>query len=629
MNESAWWTAPRHEAHKQTIRFVQSAEDELGDVFTRLFRLEYLYDPNNPDADSRQQDRVTENAIASNIDTVSAVIAATDIRVRYMTDGADWKQQRTARRLEWYSEDLGARYDVLPKCRKAFKEASKKGNGLVKVHAVFDEPRIEHVLLENIVVPPDECRDGRDPRQMHQWDYVDADELELRFPDAAEEIQRALKTGRRRRHSYSRNLLSHDVECLWSYRLPVGKKPANYNAKKKYPGYKPGRVTLVIEGKTLLDDAWDKEHLPFAMVIWSDRINSFYKISGAERIMGIQRALNKRNWQIEKGNDNVVSPPTYVRPADANIGAKSNRINGYTVYRADRPETIQHPSVSGETYNSRKDLKQAAQEEFGQTSMATHGAKPPGIDSGVAMREFKDQSTERYASQEIGFEHLILWTHYLMIDVCKDLGAKAPKVTRRSRFGAVTMSWKDVDLGDVRVQMKAAANLNRTPAGRTQMVIEFAQAGIISTDQARRLIQHPDLERELSLYTAALESVEHALDAIADGATIMPEPYDNHDMCIWRSQREYLQWVIDGAPEDVLESLRQYIVTAAWYKTQASTGAANQNAGAVPGAVPADPMAGAAGVGGPMPPNVGVAADPTVMQPSAALADQAMMLRAG
>jgi hypothetical protein len=127
--------------------------------------------------------------------------------------------------------------------------------------------------------------------------------------------------------------------------------------------------------------------------------------------------------------------------------------------------------------------------------MATHGAKPPGIDSGVAMREFKDQTTQRFAQQEIGFEHLVLWTHYLLIDVCKDLGAKAPKVTRRSRFGSKTMAWKDVDLGDVRVQMQAAANLNRTPAGREQLVIEFAQAGIISTDQARRLSGTPTSSR--------------------------------------------------------------------------------------------------------------------------------------
>lgn len=609
MTNDVWWTAPRGDAHKQTIQFVNGAEAELGDVFTRLFRLETLYDPNNPDAKPQEQDRVTENAIASNIDTVHAVIAAVDIRARYMTDGADWKQQRTARRLEWYSEDVGIRYDVLPKCRKAFKESAKKGNGLVKVHQVLDEPRVEHVLIENIVVPADECRDGREPRQMHQWELIDADELELRFPEAAEEIRKARQTGRRRNGSYSRNLFANDVESLWSYRLPIGKKPKDYNPKKKYDGYKPGRITLVIEGRTLFDEPYHKDCFPYAMGIWSDRINSFYKISGAERIMGIQRALNKRNWVIEKGNDNVVSPPTYVRPADANIGSKTNRVNGYTVYRGEKPETTQHQAVSNETYNSRKDLKQSAQEEFGQTSMATHGAKPPGVDSGIAMREFKDQTTQRFASQEIEFEHLVLWTHYLLIDVCKDLGAKAPVVTRHSRFGKCVLTWKDVDMGDVRVQMKAAANLNRTPAGRTQLVIEFAQAGIISTDQARRLLQHPDLEAELSLYTAALEDIERSLDMIADGNVVMPEPFTNAVMAVWRSQNEYLKWVADGAPEEILENLRQYIVQAAWVVSQ-SQPPANENAGMDPAAMP--PAAGA----------------PAAAQPAAALSQQAMQVRA-
>ena len=62
-----WWKAEKGEAHKRTIDYVNRAEDELGDVFTRLFRLECLYDPNNPDSGSRGQDRVTENAIASNV----------------------------------------------------------------------------------------------------------------------------------------------------------------------------------------------------------------------------------------------------------------------------------------------------------------------------------------------------------------------------------------------------------------------------------------------------------------------------------------------------------------------------------------------------------------------------------
>ncbi len=623
-NAEAWWAAPESDVHKHTIQYVNRAEGELGDVFRRLFRLESLYDPNNPDAEPTQQDRVTENAIASNIDTVSAVVAAVDIRARYMTDGADWKQRCTARDLEWYSEGIGIRYEVLPKCRKAFKEAAKKGNGLIKVHAVFDEPRVEHVLLENIVVPPDECRDGREPRQMHQWDYIDCDELELRFPKAAEQIRLARRTGRRRRNSYARNLMSNDVECLWSWRLPVGKRPKGYNARKRTTGYVPGRVTLVVEGATLLDLPYHEEYFPFSMMVWSDRINSFYGISGAERIMGIQRALNKRNWQIEKGIDNVVAPPIYVRPADANIGHKTNRVNGHTIYRADLPHTVQHQAVPNETYGSRKDLKQSAQEEFGQTSMATHGAKPPGLDSGVAMREFKDQTTQRFATQEIAFEHLILWTHYLLIDVCKQLGAKAPTVTRRSRFGSQTLRWKDVDMGDVRVQIKAAANLNRTPAGRTQLVIEFAQAGIISTDQARRLLQHPDLEREMSLYTSSLDIVEFDLDAIAKGNIVMPDPLISLEIAQWRAQREYAQWLQDGAPEEVLEALRQYVVQAVYIAGMAKPAANTNAAPPMPGA-----DVGAAGMVDPMAAVPPMGADPMAAAPVAALAPQAMQLRAG
>ena len=611
---SIWWTAPRGEAYKRTLTFVQGAESELGDVFERLFRLECLYDPNNPDADRKQQDRVTENGIASSVDTVHATIAITEIWPRYDTDGGDFEQQSTARKLGYYSEDLGKRYDVLPKCRKAFKEATKKGKGLVKVHEVFGEPRVEQIMLENVVVPPDECRDGRAPRQWHHWDYVDADELAMRFPKAREKIEVARKTGRRRRYSWGR-LISNDVECLWSYRLPVGVKGK--------PGYKAGRVTLVIEGQDLLDKPYEKTHFPVAEVIWSDRPNSYYPISLAERLMGLQRALNRNNWHIEKGNDNIVAPQIYVRPADINIGSKENRQNGYTVYRADAPLTVQHQAVANETYNRNAQLSEKMQREAGLTAMATQGAKPAGIDSGIALREFRDQTTQRHADPEQAFEQMVLKVYELLIDVCKDLGKDAPKVTRRSRFGSRTMTWKDVDMGEVRVMMSAASNLNRTHAGRMQLVMEFAQAGIISTDQARKLFQNPDLEREISLYTAVIEVVELDLDEIRDGGIVMPDPMTNLDISVWRGQREYAQWLRDKAPEEKLETLRQYIVQAVYMK-----GLANPNAGApaVAGAGMMDPAAGAMPMDPSMVPPMG--ADPMAAAPVAALSPQAMSLRA-
>lgn len=600
--DERWWKSPKSRVHAATLRTVERAEEELGDIFERHFRLECLYDPYSPNAE-RKLDRVTENAIASNVDTVSAVIAAVDIRARFVTDGADWEQQRRARHLEWYAEDLAVRYDVMEKCRRAFKEAAKKGNGLVKVHNVLGQPRVEHVLIENIVVPPEECRDGREPMQLHQWELVDADDLTARFPKHAEVIERVRKTGRRRGYSSgSSGLLANDVECLWSYRLPIG--------TKGHEGYRPGRLTLVIEGQDLLDEKWEDDAFPFGMLVWVKRVTSFYGISGAERIMGIQRALNRRNWQIEKANDRIAAPIIAVRPADAGFGTKTTKDGQVAVLRGEHPFVINGVAVNAETYNSRKDLRESAQFEFGQTSMAVHGAKPAGIDSGVAMREYKDQTTQRFAEQEKAFEQLILDTIWWVLNCCKKLGAKAPKVLRRSRFGLKTLTWSKVDMGDVRVQMKAAANLNRSAAGRQQLVIEFAQAGLISTDQARRLIGHPDLEAELSLYTAALELVEFDLDEIADGGVVMPDPMGNLAMSQWRAQGEYAKWLVNRAPEEVLEALRQYIVQAVYMDESKNAQAANGNAGAAPG-MPQAP-----------------AAAPNAAQPTAALASQAMQLQA-
>jgi hypothetical protein len=86
-------------------------------------------------------------------------------------------------------------------------------------------------------------------------------------------------------------------------------------------------------------------------------------------------------------------------------------------------------------------------------------------------------------------------------------------------------------------------------------------------------------------------------------------------MVVWRGQREYLKWRDDGAPEDVLENLRQYVVTAAWYIDQKNQAPANANA-----TTAAPPDAGM------QPPPL--ASDASGAPPQAALAAQAMNVRA-
>ncbi len=578
-----WQKLPKGEAHKLVTEHVQTVERLQFDTFDRFVKLAALYDPNSGAAADESTGFISENVVASNADTVSAAIATGEVRARFMTDDGDWDTQQTARHLEWYAEGLSKIHDVDAKCAMAFgKGPCVRGTGVIYVDVNAkgegDDLVVEHVLADDIIADNRELRGGGKLRQIHRRRIVDRDDLIAEFPSKREEIERAYSARTGLWAGY-RPIGEHHIVVLYSWHL---------GAKRK---------CVTIDGCTLLDEKYDEPGFPFARIVWSERDESWYGISLAERLMGHQRVLNRSNWQIDRLVERNAVPVTYVRQADAKLAVKTvNRAGSIAVCNGDWPVTPTPPAISPEVYKRVADVKSSASEESGVSRMASHGVKPGGLDSGAALREFKDQTTQRFATQEKAYERLKLDVVLLMIGCCKRM-KKAPAINRHTRFGAKKIPWSRVDMGDVKVQIAAAANLSRTPAGRTQFVLELAQAGIVSQDSARRLISHPDAEAELSLYTAALEGCEEMFDGIAEGEIVMPEPYDNLRMLVWRGQQTYIKWRSRKAKESVLEGLRQLIV-------QASSMIANQNETAAPAAMPAAP-------------------------PQAALAEQAMSLRAG
>lgn len=617
-NYTPWHQAKKFEAHQPVFEAVTEIESRQSLTFDRFVKLEVLYDPNSPLA--TQPDPVAvvdENVIAGNVDTVTAVVAATDVRARFQTTDADWSTQRQAKHLEWYSEGLVAAFDVMPKCQTGFKQAAKKGIGInhIDVDRFTNQPRVESVMPDDIVCDDRQCAGGKAPLEIHRVHRnVDRAILAARYPQHATAIMAATESTLRARRAVDRP--DWGIAAIESWRLPVGTKGQK--------GFVKGRYTYTIDTATLVDEEFEDEEFPLSVMVWSEREESIYGISLAERIAGHQRTLNRRNWQIQRMLDQNAAITTFVRPADANMAvATTGPLGTVAVVKGEYPKTVAPPAVHGDILASRNDLKSSAYEESGVSRMTANSMKPAGLDSGVALREYRDQTTQRFAMQEKAYERFVLDTIWRLIGVCKKLGAKAPVITRRTKFGTRKIKWAQVDMRDVKVQIAAASTLSRTPAGRLQTVLEWAQAGVISMDEARRLMGHPDLERSLSLYTAAMEGVEHALEEIQDGRIVMPEPFDNHAMCVWRGQSQYLICRENAAPEDVLEGLRQYVVQAAWMLAMSQQQPANAN-------MPADPMAAAAGAppapmdpAAPMP--IGA---PTSAPGVAAFAPQAMQLQA-
>ncbi len=570
-----WFEMDREKLPEAVFQQVSQLEREQGDAMERMARLYWLYDPeaeiSSVGSVSRRQAQVVQNFIATNVDTVSALVTATEIRPRILTDDADWSIQRKAEHLSWYGEALGKKLELHSKCAEGFRLGGAiRGVGLVRVD--LDAHRqifARMVLPDDIIVSRDEAFYGP-ILQMHQADVVHFRQLLAEHPDAAEAIKNARGGGKLQRHWPDYRQVGRDqVATLESWVLPVGVKGE--------PGYKVGRHVKVMYGRTLVDEEWEWPWFPFAEFRWARRARHWHGISLAERIAGHQKMANKYNWQMDLLIDKWAIPTTYVTPADANVSIKTTlRTGTYVVTKSGQPPvTVIPPAVSADMYKRAETLEASASRETGVSEMAAHGTKPAGLDAAVAIREYKDSTTQKFALQEKAFERMLLDAHWLSLWCAKRAAAKgkAPEVVRRSVHGPRRIKWGDVDPGEVRVQMAAASTLGRSPAGRAQFVLEMAQGNVISQDVARKLLMPNsplDVEREMSMYEAAMDSADAAIEHILDGGEEWPDGFQNARMNVWRGQAMLLRVSREPgkAPEEVIESLRQWVVQSAWIVSQ-------------------------------------------------------------
>lgn len=567
-----WWLAEEGRVFQSVFPYVRTVENYQAELFDKFVKLASLYDTNprtNRHVSAREhavrlgraKAIVTENLIATNVDTVAANVADQDIRARVLTDYADWSHQRIAKQLENYGNGLAKLYELASKCRTGFKAgAAIKGTGLNKVWIdQFDQIQVTPVPIDNIVVDEMECRDGR-PKQLHYRDFFDREDLKAQYPEYADKIDAAQTTGSWRLWAGYRPMETNEIVVIESWRLPIG--------PKGHKNHVPGRHTIAIDGCDLLDEPYEKTHFPFSKMVWNAPVWGFYGISLAERILPHQNLLNRRNYQINRSLDLKADPVTYVHQADQNLAVKTvNQIGAIATYKHAIPQTVDHQAVGQETYASRREIKVDAAAEAGTSPGMQTGGVPSGVETGAAVREVRQTRTQRFSIQEKAFEQFFLDTLWLVLDCCKDLGDKAPEILHVTSFGKKKIRWADVDMGDVKIQLQAAATLGDTPAGRQQRVTELAQAGVITLDEARELMEHPDIGSVLSLYNATMEAVESAIERILDGERITPTPYMNLDACVKMGQRTYNKVSIPeefgGAPEEILEGISDFVSLAA------------------------------------------------------------------
>ncbi len=86
------------------------------------------------------------------------------------------------------------------------------------------------------------------------------------------------------------------------------------------------------------------------------------------------------------------------------------------------------------------------------------------------------------------------------------------------------------------------------------------QSGMLTQQEARALLDYPDLEAVNQLATASQELFNKIIDeAISNGRYNPPEPFMNLAMGIQMVQSAYLKAKIDNVPEVRLDLLRRFL----------------------------------------------------------------------
>jgi hypothetical protein len=499
----------------------------------------------NPNA---LKERIAFNVVSSAVDTLTAKIAKNRPKPLFLTSGGNYKVQRKARKLTAFVDGIfyaQKAYDLGALC---FRDACIYNTGVVHVFDQDGEVKYERVLPSELFTDPIDSYYGQ-PRQLHRVKAVDREVLIEAFPDFADKIRYAEPASSK--VSGAMEGVSDLVVVIESWHLPSGKDATD------------GRHVLSIANQVLADEEWTESFFPFAFLHYNKPIVGLWGQSLAQQLKPIQLELNKLYWVIARsmhlaGTFKIWMPIG----AMASTGQFSNEIA--TIIESEQaPQYLVPPIVQPEIYQHIGTLKNNAFEMAGISQLQAASLKPSGLNSGAALREYNDISTDRFAVTGQNYEQFYLDLAKLTVWKARKLyeDNKKLQVTVAGKKFIQSIQWKDVNLEDDEfvLQIFPISSLPSDPAGRLAQIQEYMQAGLLTPREGRRLIDFPDLGEIEDLANASEDYLRMIIEKIIDEGEYTP-PDDTDDLQLAAQLiNEYIaQSKRDGVEEDKLELLRSF-----------------------------------------------------------------------
>lgn len=463
-------------------------------------------------------DRPTFNVVQSAIDTLTSRITQSRPLPTFLTDGGNYKKRNLAKQLNRFIQGEFYQTKAYEMGEMRFREACVLGDGLLHVYET-PEKRVglERVLETELFVDNNDAFYGK-PRTMYRLKLVDREVLRAAFPSDTATINSA-EQAYPDTSGDSAKTVTDQVMVVEAWHLASG------------PDANDGLHIIATTEGELVNEPWTKDRFPFSGLQYSPRLVGFWAQGLTEQLTGTQIEINKLLITISQSIALFGVPRVFVEAGSKIIKAHlNNQVGGIVTYTGTKPEYEVAPCVPAELYQQLQRLIDYAFQQSGVSSLAASAQKPAGLNSGEAIRNYDDLQTDRFATIQKryanGYEDLA----YLMIDVAKDIAKQYGSYSTiyPGKNGTESIDLPKVDLLEdpFVIQCFDSSALPKDPSGRLQKITEMTQAGMISQQEGRRLLNYPDLEQNDKLEIAAEERILKQLDDIVDsGKYVPPDPF--------------------------------------------------------------------------------------------------------
>jgi len=488
---------------------------------------------------------------------VSRVAAKAKPKPTFVLKGGDWALRRRSRKLEKAVDGIFYTTGFYEIAKLAFRDACIFGTGSIEWGVDYDAGQVfcQRKLAGEALVDDFEALYGASGvKTFYLERYWDKAVLAEIYPEHADAIWAA-------KSEDDGDAVGFDPSCEQVLVRTAVRLPA-------FKGAKPGAWARVIPGAELDSGEQRRDRPPLASYRWDHAIAGWHGTGLAHELCGLQLEINDILDEIQDAQHGIKGKWFVEQASQVNDEHLNDEADAIVLYRGTVPVYVSPQAIPADVYNHLWQLYSKAYEIAGISQLAATSQKPGGLNSGAALRAYRDFQSERFLDKFQGWDEFILENARLALDAMRDLaeytgGAITVGIRRGREVEEVRWDELDIDEAAYELQMTPTSMVPSTVAGKLAFVEQMAQIGVVDPEELLELLEMPDTERFTKRRLATRQLVEDMLEEMIEtGIYQSPEPMMFWPTAIKVAVESYLEYRRDKAPPELLDLVSRWIVQA-------------------------------------------------------------------